>query len=248
MIAAIFCYLFNDKLFLSKHKHLNEDYWASRACGSQFVFSTINEISVAYRLKKFKLFQKSWKHFIIVRNPVERFLSAFTHICVVTRNQIPSLSTCFYCRNNMECVLKNLYKTLKNYSYNRTETTFHIEHHFFPQTWLCQYNRHKKHYIKVNYESLDEKKFYSQLLNILRSQKVPEKKIKYIEFELNHSKSFHSTNGTTILKEQREILFNNPYLLKLLSIIYYDDFIEFGYKFPIDSIYPKVLYSTNEGL
>uniref|UniRef100_A0A0K0FPT2 Sulfotransferase family-containing protein n=1 Tax=Strongyloides venezuelensis TaxID=75913 RepID=A0A0K0FPT2_STRVS len=136
MIAAIFCYLFNDKLFLSKHKHLNEDYWASRACGKKLFFNNIRQISNKYKIKKFKLFRSKWKHFIIIRNPIERFLSGFTHLCIVTMNQISSLRSCYYCGGNMECVIKNLYETLKNYSYNGTQTIFHIKHHFFPQTWL----------------------------------------------------------------------------------------------------------------
>uniref|UniRef100_A0A0K0FPT4 Sulfotransfer_1 domain-containing protein n=1 Tax=Strongyloides venezuelensis TaxID=75913 RepID=A0A0K0FPT4_STRVS len=233
MIGAIFCYLFNDKLFLSKHKHLNEDYWATRACGNKFLFNNIRQISNKYNVKISKLFQKNWKHFIIIRNPIERFLSGFTHICVKTMNDSVSLSSCYHCEGNMECVLKNLYKTLQTYSYNRTQTTFHIRYHFFPQSWLCHYDKYKKHYIKVKYESMDKEKFYSQLINIFRSQNIPKKKIEYINWELYHSKSFHTTNGTNIHEKQREILFNNPYLLKLLSIIYYEDFIEFGYKFPI---------------
>uniref|UniRef100_A0A0N5BS88 Sulfotransfer_1 domain-containing protein n=1 Tax=Strongyloides papillosus TaxID=174720 RepID=A0A0N5BS88_STREA len=236
MIGAIFCYLFNDKLFLSKHKHLNEDYWATRACGNKFLFTSMRQFSSRYKIGRYKLFQKNWKHFIIIRNPVERFLSGFTHICVKTMNDTPSLSTCYYCKGNMECVLENLYKTLKTYSHNGTQTTFHIRYHFFPQTWLCHYDKYKKDYIKVYYESMDKKKFYSQLIDILRSQKVPKKKIDYIRWELNHSKSFHTTNGTNILEKQREILFSNPHLLKLLSIIYFDDFIEFGYKFPIGNV------------
>uniref|UniRef100_A0A0K0FPT1 Carbohydrate sulfotransferase n=1 Tax=Strongyloides venezuelensis TaxID=75913 RepID=A0A0K0FPT1_STRVS len=236
MIGAIFCYLFNDKLFLSKHKHLNEDYWASKACGNKLLFKNIHHISYKFNIKGLRLFHEDWKHFIIIRNPIERFLSGFTHLCIVTMNQISSLRSCYYCGGNMECVIKNLYETLKNYSYNGTQTIFHIKHHFFPQTWLCHYDKHKKDYIKISYESMNKEKFYLQLLNLLRSRNVPEEKLKYIEWELNHSKSFHSTNGTTVLEKQREILFNNPYLLKLLSIIYYDDFIEFGYKFPIENI------------
>uniref|UniRef100_A0A0K0FPT3 Carbohydrate sulfotransferase n=1 Tax=Strongyloides venezuelensis TaxID=75913 RepID=A0A0K0FPT3_STRVS len=236
MIEAIFCYLFNDKLFLSKHKHLNEDYWASKACGKKLLFNNIRRISNKYNIKISRLFHEDWKHFIIIRNPIERFLSGFTHLCVVDMDSNFSLRICYYCEGNMECVIKNLYETLKVYSFNGTETLFHIKHHFFPQTWLCHYDKNKKHYIKVDYESKDKEKFYSQLINIFRSQNVPNNKLEYVRWELNHSKSFHSTNGTTTLEKQKEILFSNPNLLKLLSIIYYDDFIEFGYKFPIENI------------
>ncbi|CEF69240.1 Sulfotransferase family and P-loop containing nucleoside triphosphate hydrolase domain-containing protein [Strongyloides ratti] len=234
MIGAIICYLYNDKLFLSKHKHLNEDYWASRACSSKIVASNFNQISNKFNKGRFKELQNKWKHIVIIRNPVERFLSGFTHLCILRMNDTNSLSSCYHCKGNMECVLKNLYKTLKAYSHREKETTFHIKYHFFPQTWLCQYQKYKNKYIKVKYESMKNEQFYIQLLNVFRSRNIPENKLSYIKWELKHSQSFHATNGTIIHEKQREILYNNPFLLKLLSIIYNDDFLEFNFDFPIN--------------
>uniref|UniRef100_A0A0N4Z601 Sulfotransfer_1 domain-containing protein n=1 Tax=Parastrongyloides trichosuri TaxID=131310 RepID=A0A0N4Z601_PARTI len=232
MIGAIFCYLFDDKHFLSKHKHLNEDFWATRACGKKITQKNFIKLSMKVNRKRVKHFKKYYKHFIIIRNPVERFLSGFTHLCIKTMNEHPSLSSCSNCKGNMECVLRNLYSKLKKYSHNREGTTNHMRIHFFPQTWLCEYNRFKSLYTIIKYDSNDKEGFYSSLLKLFKSQEVPDKKLDYINWEVHHLKSYHSTNGTSLLEKQRKILYKNSFLLKLLTIIYYDDFKEFNYDLP----------------
>ncbi|CEF66475.1 Sulfotransferase family-containing protein [Strongyloides ratti] len=137
MIVAIFCYLFDEKKFFSIHNHLNEDYFNNHACKKENQGKTFKELIKKYSNGKKKYFFNKWKHFIIIRNPIERFISGFTHICVYGKDSLISKKTCFNCNGDIECFINKLYEEIflvlngkKKYA------EYHLRHHFFPQSWL----------------------------------------------------------------------------------------------------------------
>jgi hypothetical protein len=70
---AIFCYLYNADNFAAKNRTMAEERWFNRLCERQ------NE---AYEPDHQKLHAKNWTHIVVVRHPVDRFLSGFIDKCV----------------------------------------------------------------------------------------------------------------------------------------------------------------------
>jgi hypothetical protein len=70
---ALFCYLHDTEAFKAKNRTLTEEHWAIRLCGNK------NE---RWYPDQTKFNNSNWTHIVVVRNPVDRFLSGFVDKCV----------------------------------------------------------------------------------------------------------------------------------------------------------------------
>uniref|UniRef100_A0A0K0F668 Carbohydrate sulfotransferase n=1 Tax=Strongyloides venezuelensis TaxID=75913 RepID=A0A0K0F668_STRVS len=233
MIVAIFCYLYDEKKFLSIHRHLNEDYFNNHACKNENQGSTFKGLIKRFGNGRKKNFLRKWKHFIIIRHPIERFISGFTHICVHGKNYSLSKKTCFNCNENVECFITKLYDEIFLILNGRKKfAEYHLRHHFFPQSWHCQYITYKKYYKVLKYTNDNLEKFYDELMVLLKGQNIPEDKLKFISYELKNNKSIHKTQGSNEQLIVSRNLYSNTSLIDLLTRIYYEDFINFHFSLP----------------
>uniref|UniRef100_A0AC35TUU1 Sulfotransfer_1 domain-containing protein n=1 Tax=Rhabditophanes sp. KR3021 TaxID=114890 RepID=A0AC35TUU1_9BILA len=243
MLSAIACYLFDETSFFKKHKHLFEDYYESQACKATNFANRFGAIATKYNGDKFEDFLESWKHIIVVRPPVERFLSAYAHICTSNDSTALHQKTCFHCKQDIKCFVTKLYKEILDTASGTKNANIHRRNHFYPVSWACEYLIYKDFYTVLKYSSANVEVFYDSLLKVLKHQNVSTPQLTYIAKELGH-RNYHSTFGSKNLLQQKEKLLSSPVLLDYISRIYYDDFKNFD--FPLPNLYNQ--FSKKESL
>uniref|UniRef100_A0A0N5CCH8 Sulfotransferase family-containing protein n=1 Tax=Strongyloides papillosus TaxID=174720 RepID=A0A0N5CCH8_STREA len=229
-ITAIFCYLFNQKKFKYIYGHLENGIWNSFPCHNvNGPFST-KEVIKDYTNRDGKEFWERWRHVVIIRNPIDRFLSAFTHLCA-TKNNKNRKKDCFNCNSDMKCFLKRLYIDILRVKRKKKLVNNRVKNHFYPQTALCDYTG-KNQFIRYLNFSTTKEIFYTNFIKELEDSNIPDNDVFFIEVEIRERILKHTTTGTKLREIQVEKLFNDPYLLDLATKIYYHDFIAFNYSLP----------------
>uniref|UniRef100_A0A0K0F4G7 Sulfotransferase family-containing protein n=1 Tax=Strongyloides venezuelensis TaxID=75913 RepID=A0A0K0F4G7_STRVS len=229
-ITAIFCYLFNQKKFKLIYGHLENGIWNSFPCHNvNGPFST-REVIKDYTNKNEKEFWERWRHIVIIRNPIDRFISAFTHLCAKKDNKNRK-KDCFNCNSNLKCFLERLYIDILRVKRKKKLVNNRVKNHFYPQTALCDYTGRNQFIRYLNFSTTKEI-FYNSFIKELKDSNIPENDMFFIEKEIKERILKHTTTGTKLRETQREKLFNDPYLLDLATKIYYQDFVAFNYPLP----------------
>uniref|UniRef100_A0AAF5DFX6 Sulfotransferase domain-containing protein n=1 Tax=Strongyloides stercoralis TaxID=6248 RepID=A0AAF5DFX6_STRER len=215
MIVAIFCYLYNEEKFFSIHNHLNEDYFDNHACKKENQGKKFNELINKFTNGRRKYFLNNWKHFIIIRHPIERFISGFTHICIYGKDSLISKKTCFNCNGDIECFINKLYKEIFLVLNEKCRISFKTS---FFSSKHCQYLTYKQYYKVLIYTNDNLQKFYSEFIELLKKQNVPEVKLNFILYELLNNKSIHRTQGSSKQLIVSKILHHQyQYFIKIIN-------------------------------
>uniref|UniRef100_A0A0K0ENT7 Sulfotransferase domain-containing protein n=1 Tax=Strongyloides stercoralis TaxID=6248 RepID=A0A0K0ENT7_STRER len=233
MMIAIMCYLFDDKKFLEKHKHLADNEWSNMDCRTYNFARSNNDIIKKFSNNDKQFYLKNWISILIVREPIERFISGYMHHCSKELGSYKYTKKCFYCNGNLNCFVKKLYRVTTSNFKNIDNSDLFIKQHFFPQTWRCEYFKYKKFYKILKYDASNLTTFYDSLIKLLHNRKVSSDKIDYINKEIHTIKSYHATSGKKATIRFTDNLYKNEFILKLLHRIYYPDFKEFKFPIPI---------------
>uniref|UniRef100_A0A0K0EIN6 Sulfotransferase family-containing protein n=1 Tax=Strongyloides stercoralis TaxID=6248 RepID=A0A0K0EIN6_STRER len=234
VLKAISCYL--DHPYLQKEKHsLISKYWIYYVCKNSNKYSSLKKEANIFGDGDVKNFLDEYKSIVIVRNPIERFISAFTDKCVLRYTE--SLGRCYGCFDNLKCFINTLYVRLLNHINhpNRIPKATYIDRHFYPQSWYCQFNDYYSKYkiFKINPEKTESvTKFYNKLGEYLLLHGVSSNEINFIKKEGMKKYTGHSTFHTKSRKVIKKELLENKKLMEKLIRIYYYDFKIFNFKFP----------------
>uniref|UniRef100_A0AC34FKL1 Sulfotransferase n=1 Tax=Panagrolaimus sp. ES5 TaxID=591445 RepID=A0AC34FKL1_9BILA len=99
--------------------------WHSRFCWDKNEYIQVQNI-----LDSANTTLEEWQLFAIVRDPFERFLSGFVHLCVIDKYD------CYKCKSdNLTCFLENAYQQAINYANGKNIIEYHVDGHIFPQNW-----------------------------------------------------------------------------------------------------------------
>uniref|UniRef100_A0A0K0DSB4 Sulfotransferase domain-containing protein n=1 Tax=Strongyloides stercoralis TaxID=6248 RepID=A0A0K0DSB4_STRER len=199
-------------------------------------FNNLKNFEEIYGVKKFNRLIKRYNFVIFVRNPIERLISGFMHLCYygIGKNKV---RYCYGCNKNLTCFVnvleKRLWQTLnhKVLPYKNKEELFY-SHHFYPQTWSCDYYKLHQQSTYIKYNSSDKDSFFNNYAKFLQKSQVSNKTLNFIKEKIFDVKTDHVTiskNQTTIYKN---MLYNDSLLLQKVCSIYYYDFIKFGFEFP----------------
>uniref|UniRef100_A0A0N5C112 Uncharacterized protein n=1 Tax=Strongyloides papillosus TaxID=174720 RepID=A0A0N5C112_STREA len=202
---SIFCYLNNKKVFLKKYGTSKDKINFRDMCGRENNHHNLPDIYKKYTHSNKTEFFENW-------------------------NQ-PFHPYCFGCYNNVECFLQNLYFDIKAVQNNLKEPNTFIKYHFYPQTWQCDYTFFKDKYKILHYND-DMEAFYNNYLYELQDNNVPKDDLLFINEMFHTVKVRHSTFDKKEIQIYRERIMNNPYILSLISKIFYHDFIEFNFNLP----------------
>uniref|UniRef100_A0AC35TVC2 Sulfotransfer_1 domain-containing protein n=1 Tax=Rhabditophanes sp. KR3021 TaxID=114890 RepID=A0AC35TVC2_9BILA len=230
MMVSILCLLYDKKRFFKIHRHLNEDDWNNLACSNENLITSIPESAKLFANEEN---EKKYKHIMVVRNPIARLISSYTHLCIKSKNVSGREKTCFNSNGNIQIFLERLYESLTNeMKFGGGEVNVHRRNHFHPSVWNCDYVKYKKYYTIIKYSSKHPKQFYRNLMSVLRKQNIPKHELAYIRREISGPRNAHATYKDGVRWEQTKIIWKSPYLLDLISRIYFEDFMQFGYKLP----------------
>uniref|UniRef100_A0A0N4ZM50 Sulfotransfer_1 domain-containing protein n=1 Tax=Parastrongyloides trichosuri TaxID=131310 RepID=A0A0N4ZM50_PARTI len=228
---GLFCYLYDKKTFFKKYDPSSDQVNYRELCSQRNIHHTIPEMIKRYENGNESKFINEWKHLMIVREPVKRFISGFVQLCVL-KIGVPLFNPyCYGCERNMRCFLENLYLDIESVRNNWKEPNLFIKYHFYPQSWQCDYSIFKEKYNIIHYNN-NKTAFYKEYLKQLDNSSIPKRDLLYVHKLMRTSKVKHSTYDKKESKYYLEELVRDSYLLKLLCKIYYDDFIEFKFDFP----------------
>uniref|UniRef100_A0A0N4ZZG0 Sulfotransfer_1 domain-containing protein n=1 Tax=Parastrongyloides trichosuri TaxID=131310 RepID=A0A0N4ZZG0_PARTI len=231
-VSLIFCYLLNQKKYQTVLKYFDDIKGAMNPCHKINGPFTTKSVIKNYG-KNSSDFWGEWKHLVIIKNPIDRFLDNFIDLCSNSSDKIKK-SDCFNCNSSdMKCFLEKLYKDINKVMKNKKKIpNKRIKNYFYPQTSHCDYtlNHESIRYLNI---SLPYYQFSKQLINIIESSRVPKKDLTLIEKDISQKMEKHLLNNNGIERKLHEkTLYNDNYLLDLVTKIYYQDFVAFNYQLP----------------
>lgn len=134
VLKAISCYLEHPKLQKEKHQ-LISNYWIKDVCKNHNKYNSLKKEAKKFSDGNIKNFLSEYKSIVIVRNPIQRFISAFTDKCVIRYTE--SGGRCYGCFDDLKCFINTLYnRLLKQVNHpNKVYEATYIDRHFYPQSW-----------------------------------------------------------------------------------------------------------------
>uniref|UniRef100_A0A0N5A2A4 Sulfotransfer_1 domain-containing protein n=1 Tax=Parastrongyloides trichosuri TaxID=131310 RepID=A0A0N5A2A4_PARTI len=234
MLTGILCYLYMEKKFNRSFNHISGFTFKYDKCTEKIRYSSFKNMARAYHstVRKNETFYQRWKVIMVVRHPIERFISGFSHFCLKHKGKSPKYELCLGCKSDVKCFVNRLQSKVNSKYRNMVHSHDGMKMHFFPQTMQCKYYKNKNKFVIIKYESKNLDKFYNSLEDVLRRQSVPEEKVSYIDKEIRTHRVGHSTTGKEETIKLTKNIMNDRTLLKKLIEIYYTDFKEFNFPFP----------------
>ncbi|CEF69986.1 Sulfotransferase family and P-loop containing nucleoside triphosphate hydrolase domain-containing protein [Strongyloides ratti] len=135
MITSILCYLDDEKEFFKKYNHLADFTFKFKRCVDKKNnnLGSFNELVKIHGKNDKDNFLNNWKVIMIIRNPIERFISGFVHFCYY-RHYSSTGKMCMNCGNNYICYVNKLTNILNSNYTKIVKTPQPVKLHFFPQT------------------------------------------------------------------------------------------------------------------
>uniref|UniRef100_A0A0N4ZWD2 Sulfotransfer_1 domain-containing protein n=1 Tax=Parastrongyloides trichosuri TaxID=131310 RepID=A0A0N4ZWD2_PARTI len=238
---GILCYL-KKPSFIEAYPKISDPVWAYKICVGKNKLKNNSrsksnvedeEIYIGYGdAWRVKNSVESFDKFVIVRDPIERFISAFIDKCIVEKWG-KYRSRCFGCKNNINCVVKKIYNIFINFKEKNINPNYFINH-FNLQIWSCNMMEDLKKYKYILYpeESKNLESFYNNILNILMKHSVTTEELVIISMNLKNNFTPHTTKNLTIRDKIKKNISQNKLLKKLLLKIYYYDYFYFNLPLP----------------
>ncbi|KAK0401881.1 hypothetical protein QR680_016025 [Steinernema hermaphroditum] len=240
IMTALFCFLMNSKAFVRANRTIPTESYFTRFC-----LHSNEHASIEALLNSTKTTIDDWTMIVVVREPLERFLSGFLDKCVLNTVGHNVRDNCYGCGKDVGCVLERLYQRAWYYTSipEATRNSFiNLEdYHFFPQNWHCSMQQYLPRYVTLKYSSdrRHRTETIHEIANVLQEANVPSNEIEYI---LRQTTSY--TNHSTVHSHDRlfyhDIITSSSRLLELMYNIYYYDYAVFGYGFNYRDARPRM--------
>ncbi|CAB3410170.1 unnamed protein product [Caenorhabditis bovis] len=169
----------------------------------------------------------------ILRDPLERFLSAFVDKCIREAEKNPT--RCYGCKGDMVCLLEKQYYRFMRIAAGEIKEYSFEDRHFAPMTWFCDFNKHN---IKTfDILTLGEtEKHQAELIDkhaeIFSKNHVEKNLTDYIQKEVRDNPTPHSTTGSDIRKTIGNFMRTNQKIMSLLQLLYANDYTVFNIPSP----------------
>lgn len=225
--ASIFCYLTNTKDVLKKNLTITKMFWDNTVCDYTYVRRNISDTisSVGQNMTLFT----------VLRHPIDRFLSGYVDKCYNELTYFNEEERCFGCKYDMGCFLEKL-QTLFLHNVRMTvdwknPIYQHYLRHFAPQTWYCEFKKHKSKYVFVHYNNGPNgtEGIADDFDKIFEQAQIPRDIRSTIHREMMKGATKHSTANSILRKTAEHQLLSDDYLMRLFMHLYYYDFVEFGF-------------------
>ncbi|KAK6756367.1 hypothetical protein RB195_014652 [Necator americanus] len=161
-----------------------------------------------------------------IRHPLDRFLSGFVNKCILkTSNE--EEDHCFGCAESLSCFVE-IFRSQIWGVYSNKQIAINEQR-------SCNFKEHLRDYILIYFGSGGESatKGADDMYRVFEYAGVPEHLRDEIRREISVGKSHHSTFSTVHRLKAEQELFSNQTLLKMVTELYYYDFVIFGHALPI---------------
>ena len=172
-----------------------------------------------------------WTHIVIVRDPLERFISGFLDKCRIHKIwETQNRYHCFQCKDDLSCFLKRLDEHMRNPSIRILNMD---THHFIPQSLYCEMGTYMfNNYTIIKFSRKERMNFLNKLTDVLRKQEVPEDTVSIIRSQITDGETEHSTFSLKMQKQRLyEELKTPENAIRFLQLYYYD-YKLFGFPLP----------------
>ncbi|CAD5221541.1 unnamed protein product [Bursaphelenchus okinawaensis] len=231
IITGVLCYLNDDVAFTKANRNITTESYVDRFCGDEIDSRDVVQWSMDHNSNN------EYTVLTFVRDPIERFLSAFVDKCDVEQShpEVWRRLDCYGCVRDVDCFIRELERRLWLNVDGRKHHLTVMDVHVVPQTWHCSMERYLSTYRvfrQVSTKSPEYKVFLDEFRFILEERQVPEKQIAYVMNELNQGHTHHTTSNSVLRKKYLEEIQSKPDLMKILIELYYYDYITFGLPMP----------------
>ncbi|PAV91821.1 hypothetical protein WR25_18981 [Diploscapter pachys] len=221
---------------MTANRALYTEYYKNRFCmdenEEQFLKIAIN------RVAKGKI-KDSVNFLAIVRDPLDRFVSAFVDKCVIENKDIlvDFAKHCYNCGKNISCFVSRQYQRAFGYTKGRVPGVGYEDIHTYPQSWHCNFQRMFENYTIIKYaaKAEDKNRMNRQILEALRNFDVKQEKRAYISRQMSKH-SLHQTAANPERAKYEAMLLSDPQAMKTFLKLYYYDYVLFGFDLPCVSI------------
>ncbi|KAI1715126.1 sulfotransferase family domain-containing protein [Ditylenchus destructor] len=241
VLDAIACYLYDEKAFREcKYSNFSTN---ERLCQNRTDAVSLEDIVQSQNISNFDDLFQHWNVLAVVRDPIDRLLSAFLDKCIghpiyQDTNTEEDKFACYGCGANFTCFVIHQYHRLMTQSQHPHYRITNADLHFFPQNWRCEFNRFLANISIVKYSNPETGKydadfFIDGLMKVLEQKNnVNPESLKVIRKYLKESKTIHVTRDTVARQFLQELLFSSPFLMEFVVRMYYWDFVMFDYPIP----------------
>uniref|UniRef100_A0A1I8AG33 Sulfotransfer_1 domain-containing protein n=1 Tax=Steinernema glaseri TaxID=37863 RepID=A0A1I8AG33_9BILA len=175
----------------------------------------------------------SWKLLMIVREPIDRFLSGFLTLCVIETVETQLPSKCYGCGKDVACVLTRLYERASSFAADRNNFVLtHEDNYWFPQNWFCSLARYRRNFHTLKYwpDHTRRQQMMNELKDILLKAKVPTNNVDTIIARTN-SYGNNTDNYEKYRLFYHDIITSSSKLQQLFSSIYFHDYELFQFPY-----------------
>ncbi|KAF1752104.1 hypothetical protein GCK72_018658 [Caenorhabditis remanei] len=231
LLINIMCLLHNETEFQNQNRSLNDTWMSERVCSHKDTHFHIpqNNVEGIPNLTKFAF----------IRDPFDRFISFYLHIC---KND----NGCWNCGDDLRCVVKNVYKSLKSYEKNPDESTSSlVDRHAAPISWNCNFQEtlSQYHLIKIGVNYDQRQSAINELTEILKSNGVSDVLITKISNESMFGETFHGTHKTSARRKAEKQVEEDTIVRDYLHKIYFFDYLIFKFDTShLDMKYQKLIH------
>ncbi|CAJ0956312.1 unnamed protein product, partial [Mesorhabditis belari] len=225
VFTSILCFLYNMIDYRKHVEHMMDDYYEVRHCQR---FNEYRYYSIHDKIQPKG--GKKWTHYMLIREPMERFVSGFINKCINEKRK----TMCYGCGDDMLCLMKAVYQKLQLVSNGKKNPARDVEEsHFMPQSWSCQLKENFNDYRIFKFSPSRTKEMLYEILDEFEGHGVPRNETDWIKDQvLSGKKTFHATYENPKRKELVDKINNSKDLKEWLIQLYFYDYILFQYPLP----------------
>uniref|UniRef100_A0A7E4VBP2 Sulfotransfer_1 domain-containing protein n=1 Tax=Panagrellus redivivus TaxID=6233 RepID=A0A7E4VBP2_PANRE len=195
-----------------------------------------------------------WQMLVSVRNPLDRFASAFNNKCVNERLKLtldPVLygggELCYGCQQDAACFLRKQFIRAKMYARGGLGRVGYEDQHTFPQSWFCNFGEYLNDFRIYRQASKSRERFRDVVMELLNKVNVTESEKTFVNQHIvDEDPSADEPPPIDKTDEVKSQILNDPKLLKIFIAMYYYDYILFDFEFPPEAtaLFEKELLSA----
>ncbi|CAJ0935903.1 unnamed protein product, partial [Mesorhabditis belari] len=233
VFTSIICYLFDAIAYKKEVPDMMKDTYFNRRCQLH------NEVHGFGIKKEFKSERGNrWRNYVILREPEERFVSAFVDKCIFAKKQPEAhyyerVNPCYGCETNITCFIEKQYESLRAIANGTKQSAHTVEDaHFAPQTWHCEMKEFFTDYTFLKYTPSKTSALLDELFAEFEFFGVPRNITDDIRKQIIGRKTFHVTYDSDLPGKYRQEIRNSRYLREMLVKLYYFDYLYFHFPLP----------------